>query len=187
MEAIGIVMPIENRMANAYYFTGCPSILCVAIIIVITLYSLVGSVGFLKFGSDARATLTLNLPDNEIYAQLTQVFIAIAVYLTVALNFFVTTEVFWRLFNHRFPEKKLWLAHIIYRWALITMIFILALFIPKLEYIIVIISSLFIAALGMYEYDEQFLIHIKIMYIHTFFLFPRFNDSCHSTYHIQMG
>lgn len=168
MEAIGIVMPIENRMANAAYFTGCPSILCVAIIIVIFLYSLIGSIGFLKYGSDVKGTLTLNLPDDEIYAQLTQIFISIAVYLTIALNFFVTTEVFWRLFNHHFPENRLKLAHIIYRWALITFVFILALFIPKLEYIMVIISSLFIAFLGMYEYGEQVHDHIKITNICIF-------------------
>lgn len=65
MEGIGVVMPVENDMAKPEKFLGCPGVLNVAMTIVITLYGIVGFFGYIKFGENARGSITLNLPEDE--------------------------------------------------------------------------------------------------------------------------
>ncbi|KAH9638125.1 hypothetical protein HF086_014986, partial [Spodoptera exigua] len=47
MEGIGVVMPVENEMAKPQQFLGCPGVLNVAMVIVISLYGFVGFFGYL--------------------------------------------------------------------------------------------------------------------------------------------
>lgn len=65
MEGIGVVMPIENEMIKPQQFLGCPGVLNTAMSAVVALYAFVGFSGYLNFGDEARGSLTLNLPQDE--------------------------------------------------------------------------------------------------------------------------
>lgn len=61
---IGAIMPIENAMKKPQYFLGCPGVLNTAMITLVVLYSVIGIIGFVRFGEDVKASVTLNLPEG---------------------------------------------------------------------------------------------------------------------------
>lgn len=62
MEGIGVVMPVENAMKKPQHFLGCPGVLSTAMITVITLYSVIGFFGYVRFGPAVEGSITMNLP-----------------------------------------------------------------------------------------------------------------------------
>lgn len=65
LEGIGVVMSLENDMKNPTHFIGCPSVLNFGMGVVISLYTLVGFFGYLKYGSKTQGSITLNLPAED--------------------------------------------------------------------------------------------------------------------------
>lgn len=59
-------MPLENSMKTPQHFIGCPSVLNIGMFIVVVLYSTVGLFGYLKYGDKTEASITLNLPTDEV-------------------------------------------------------------------------------------------------------------------------
>lgn len=64
MEGIGVVMPVENAMKKPQHFLGCPGVLNTAMITVISLYTIIGFFGFVRFGNEVKGSVTMNLPEG---------------------------------------------------------------------------------------------------------------------------
>lgn len=56
------VMPLENNMQTPNHFIGCPGVLNTAMILIVSLYAATGFFGYVKYGEDTKASITLNLP-----------------------------------------------------------------------------------------------------------------------------
>ena len=67
LEGIGVVMPLENNMKTPTHFIGCPGVLNFGMGFVVCLYAAVGFFGFLKYGSSTEGSITLNLPEHEMW------------------------------------------------------------------------------------------------------------------------
>lgn len=65
MEGIGVVMPVENTMKKPQHFLGCPSVMVIAMTLVMLLYTILGVFGYLRYGDVLRGTITLNLPMDD--------------------------------------------------------------------------------------------------------------------------
>lgn len=65
MEGIGVVMPLENSMKKPQHFLGCPGVLNTAMIMVMVLYAIIGFFGYIRYGDSIKASITLNLPQEE--------------------------------------------------------------------------------------------------------------------------
>lgn len=65
MEGIGVVMPVENEMANPKRFLGCPGVLNISMVIVISMYCIFGFFGYIKYGDAVKGSITLNLPQDQ--------------------------------------------------------------------------------------------------------------------------
>lgn len=61
---IGTVMPVENSMIKDK-FIGCPGVLNSAMTVVVALYSIIGLFGYMAYGEATEATITKNLPIDE--------------------------------------------------------------------------------------------------------------------------
>lgn len=87
MEGIGAVMPVENSMKKPQQFLGFPSVLLIAMITVTVMYTVLGFLGFIRFGSKIEGSITLNLPTDEWPAITGQVLIGVAILFTFGLQF----------------------------------------------------------------------------------------------------
>ena len=59
------VLQLHNKMKEKEAFLGKAGVLNLGLTIVICLYSAVGFYGYLKYGDDAKGSVTLNLPNDE--------------------------------------------------------------------------------------------------------------------------
>lgn len=65
MEAIGVVMPLENSMKTPQNFVGICGVLNKGMSGVTLVYILLGFLGYLRYGTDTMGSITLNLPNDE--------------------------------------------------------------------------------------------------------------------------
>nr|CAH7747136.1 unnamed protein product [Callosobruchus chinensis] len=106
LEGIGVVMPLENNMKTPQHFIGCPGVLNTGMFFVVLLYASTGFFGYLKYGpATSVGSITLNLP-NEPLAQSVKIMIAIAIFFTYALQFYVPMEIIWKAVKNNFGSHK---------------------------------------------------------------------------------
>lgn len=65
LEAIYVIMPLENEMKTPQAFGGTFGVLNKAMSIIVVLYASMGLLGYFKYGEDVKGSITLNLPENE--------------------------------------------------------------------------------------------------------------------------
>lgn len=63
MEGIGAIMPVENSMRKPEYFLY---VLNTAMFVVVFLYISIGFLGYVRFGDAVKASITMNLPEDEL-------------------------------------------------------------------------------------------------------------------------
>ncbi|XP_068627821.1 proton-coupled amino acid transporter-like protein CG1139 [Battus philenor] len=150
MEGIGVVMPVENEMARPQKFLGCPGVLNTAMIIVITLYGIVGFFGYVQYGNDVKGSVTLNLPQDEIMAQSAKLIMAIVIYFSYALQFYVPMEMINRLLQNRSSNKYENVIQISIRTVVVTLTVAIAAAFPNLEMVISFVGAIFFSTLGLF-------------------------------------
>lgn len=57
-------MPVENSMRKPEQFLGCPGVLNTAMGTVVCLYAIIGFLGYVRYGDNVEASITLNLPEG---------------------------------------------------------------------------------------------------------------------------
>ncbi|XP_012281912.1 proton-coupled amino acid transporter-like protein pathetic isoform X2 [Orussus abietinus] len=147
LEGIGVVMPLENNMKTPTHFIGCPGVLNIGMFFVVLLYSTVGFFGYLKYGDQTEATITINLP-QDIAAQSVKVMIAVAIFLTYGLQFYVPMEIIWKNVKHWFGARKL-MAEYGLRVILVTFTVGVAIAIPNLGPFISLVGAVCLSTLGL--------------------------------------
>lgn len=65
LEAVGVVIALENNMKTPKAFGGWCGVLNIGMFIVTILYAIVGLLGYLKYGEHADGSITLNIPKDE--------------------------------------------------------------------------------------------------------------------------
>nr|CAD7393740.1 unnamed protein product [Timema cristinae] len=149
MEGIGVVMPLENSMKNPGHFLGCPGVLNVTMTVVVLLFGVMGFVGYLKFGENTRASITLNLPTENILAQTAKLLISASILLTFGLQFFVPTDISWPMIEKHVCEKWKNILQNVYRISMVTAIVLLATAVPNLGPIMSLVGSVVYSIIGL--------------------------------------
>jgi len=148
LEGIGVVMPLENNMKTPQHFIGCPSVLNIGMTIVVVLYSTVGLFGYLKYGNKTQGSITLNLPNDQLLAQSVKVMIAVAIFLTYSLQFYVPFEIIWKGTKHRFTSRPVFFEYLL-RVILVVCTVAVAIAVPKLGPVISLVGALCLSFLGL--------------------------------------
>uniref|UniRef100_A0A0K8T6A9 Amino acid transporter transmembrane domain-containing protein n=2 Tax=Lygus hesperus TaxID=30085 RepID=A0A0K8T6A9_LYGHE len=149
MEAIGVVMPLENEMKHPRKFGSTFGVLNIAMIPITLLYTFVGFFGYLKYGPGVEGSLTLSLPPGDILAQSSKLMLAFAIYITHGLAAFVAFDITWREWVQPRVVKNHLLYEYLVRTGLILIIVTFAAIIPYLELFISLIGALCLATMGL--------------------------------------
>nr|XP_034839393.1 proton-coupled amino acid transporter-like protein CG1139 isoform X2 [Maniola hyperantus] len=152
LEAIGVILPLENEMKTPKSFVGKFGVLNRAMVSIIILYVGLGLFGYLQYGEKAAGSITLNLPsETEILASVVQCLLAFAIFITHGLACYVAIDILWNEYvgvrllnsNHRF----LW--EYLLRTVIVLVTFGLAAAVPELDLFISLFGALCLSALGL--------------------------------------
>ncbi|CAN0449140.1 unnamed protein product [Rangifer tarandus platyrhynchus] len=144
-ESIGVVLPLENKMKDARRF---PVILSLGMSIITALYISVGTLGYLRFGDDVKASITLNLPNCWLY-QSVKILYIIGILCTYALQFYVPAEIIIPFATSHVSKRWALPLDLFIRLAMVSLTCVLAILIPRLDLVLSLVGSLSGSALAL--------------------------------------
>lgn len=149
LEGIGVVMSLENDMKTPTHFIGCPSVLNLGMGMVISMYAIVGFFGYLKYGDITKGSITLNLPIEDILAQSVKLMIALAIFFTYTLQFYVPIGIIWNGIKHKFSPDNHTRAELGLRVIMVIFTVAVAAALPNLGPFITLIGAVCLSTLGL--------------------------------------
>ncbi|CAF0880645.1 unnamed protein product [Adineta ricciae] len=152
-EGIALVLPVRQKMKEPEAYGGFNGVLNTGMYLVTILYFFVGFFGYIRYGSDARGSISLNLPnDNKLY-QFTKIMYAVAIFLTYNLQFYVPFTLLWpricRKVLYRYNERTKAKFEHVFRIGLIVVTFAVAALIPNLGLVISLVGAVASTALSV--------------------------------------
>ncbi|XP_047364314.1 proton-coupled amino acid transporter-like protein CG1139 [Vespa velutina] len=149
LEAVGVIIALENNMKTPQYFGGYCGVLNIGMTVIVTLYILMGFFGYLKYGTAAKGSVTFNLPKDQVMAQSINIMFAIAIFITYALQGYVPVEIIWKTYlDQRIQNHKIFWEYVCR--TLVTLVtFTLAITIPRLGLFISLFGALCLSVLGI--------------------------------------
>ncbi|XP_043286120.1 proton-coupled amino acid transporter-like protein CG1139 [Venturia canescens] len=151
LEAIGVIMPLENEMKTPKAFNAPFGVLNMGMGAIIFLYVGMGFFGYICYGDDVKGSVTLNLAPGEIPAKVVQLLLALSIYFTHALQCYVAVDIVWNdyLCSKVKKESRKMIYEYIVRTAIVVVTFCIAVAIPKLDLFISLFGALCLSALGL--------------------------------------
>jgi len=150
IEGISVVLPIENQMRYPKDMKGINGVLNTSMALVLALYLAMGFYGYLKYGEDIEASITLNLPPGDIGAQLTLCLFSLAIFFSYALQFYVVMEILGpNVLQPRVPERWYCLTDFSVRIGLNLFTFLLAATVPWLDLFVSLLGSVKMSTLSL--------------------------------------
>ncbi|CAH0392445.1 unnamed protein product [Bemisia tabaci] len=149
LEAVGVMLALENNMKTPASFGGYGGVLNKGMVIIVFLYVAMGFLGYVKYGELIAGSVTLNLPQGML-AQSVKLIFAVAIFITYALQAYVPVDIIWRTYMKQYhSHKNKMLIEYILRTAVVLITFVLAVLIPRLELFISLFGALCLSALGI--------------------------------------
>ena len=148
METVGIILPLENNMKNPREMGGLYGVLNLGMIILTLICGLLGFFGFAKYGEKTKGSITLNLPIDQIPAQIVKILVAVAVFFTTSLLFYIVLETIWSEIENKITKNRKVINYIL-RTFLITAAVLTAVAVPTIGPFVGIIGALFFSTLGL--------------------------------------
>nr|XP_004666582.2 proton-coupled amino acid transporter 3 [Jaculus jaculus] len=144
-EGVGMVLPLKNQTKNPQQFS---CVLYGGMSLVIVLYVCLGTLGYMKFGSDTQASITLNLPSCW-WHQSVKLMYSIGIFFTYALQFQVPAEIIVPLAVSHVSESWALLVDLTVRTALVCLTCFSAILIPRLDLVLSLVGSVSSSALAL--------------------------------------
>ncbi|XP_001606233.2 proton-coupled amino acid transporter-like protein CG1139 [Nasonia vitripennis] len=153
LEAIGVIMPLENEMKQPKKFMNPCGVLNIGMALNIILYVGIGFFGYIKYGDKVYGTITTNLPEDEVLSSVVQILLALAIFVTHSLQCYVAIDISWNEYiqprmKHTSNLNQLIWEYVV-RTCIVILTFILAVSIPLLELFISLFGALCLAMLGI--------------------------------------
>lgn len=98
-------MPLYRSMKRRENFAKPFGVINLAITFVIILYSTVGFLGYLKYGDNVGASITLSLPNERLYA-FVQLMYAFAILCSHTMQMYVAIQLTWPTIKNYLMDRK---------------------------------------------------------------------------------
>ncbi|XP_044734321.1 proton-coupled amino acid transporter-like protein CG1139 [Chrysoperla carnea] len=151
LEAVGVIISLENNMATPKSFGGCFGVLNIGMGLITAMYAVFGILGYIKYGAEAKGSVTLNLPQDEYLAQSVMAMFAVAIYISYGLQAYVPVYILWTTYLEKYLEnsnrKVLWEYGLRVLTVIVTYIF--AVTIPRIGLFISLVGCLCLSTLGL--------------------------------------
>ncbi|CAG9572636.1 unnamed protein product [Danaus chrysippus] len=144
MEGVGVTLAIENNMEQPKKIT---LVLAGGMSVVIGIVLTVGFFGYWGFGEKSKSPVTLNFPLSPFPIAL-KVGMAVMVYVTFALNFWVPFDLVWYYIKQKYEPEKYWLWERVYRAIFVTTITLIAVVFPSVTKFIGLLGSFCLSNMG---------------------------------------
>ncbi|KAF6083005.1 solute carrier family 36 member 3 [Phyllostomus discolor] len=144
-EGVGMVLPLKNQMKHPQNFSF---VLYFGMSLVIILFICLGTLGYMKFGSDTQASIILNLPNCWLYQSVKLIY-SIGIFFTYALQFHVPAEIIIPFVVSQVPENWALFADLSIRTVLVCLTCVSAIIIPRLDLVIALVGSVSSSALAL--------------------------------------
>uniref|UniRef100_A0A8D8WBX1 Proton-coupled amino acid transporter 4 n=1 Tax=Cacopsylla melanoneura TaxID=428564 RepID=A0A8D8WBX1_9HEMI len=153
LEAVGVVIALENNMKTPADFGGYYGVLNKGMVVIVIMYVIMGFLGYVKYGAEALGSVTLNLPKEDVLAQSVNFIFAVAIFISYGLQCYVPVEIIWSRYllkhlDNATPGKKLFVEYVM-RVTVVLITFILAVLVPRLELFISLFGAFCLSALGI--------------------------------------
>ncbi|XP_018405198.1 PREDICTED: proton-coupled amino acid transporter-like protein CG1139 [Cyphomyrmex costatus] len=152
LEAIGVIMPLENEMKTPKAYMKPCGVLNVSMGVIVAMYAGMGFFGYMRFGSEISGSITLNLGAyQEKLGDAVQILLAIAIFFTHPIQCYVAIDITWNEYISHYLEKyrfKMFWEYII-RTVIILLTFALAISIPELDLFISLFGAFCLSGLGL--------------------------------------
>ncbi|KAK9885665.1 hypothetical protein WA026_012428 [Henosepilachna vigintioctopunctata] len=155
-EGIGVVLPLENNMKTPRAFGGWNGVLNTGMVFTTCLYTAVGFFGYLKFGEKCvLGSVTLYLPAKDLLAQMVCLMMAVAIFFSFPLQFYVPFNIIWPTLKTKIHGEKAedsdesLLAEYSTRTLLVFCTFLLAISVPNLGAVITLVGAFSSSAIAL--------------------------------------
>ncbi|VVC38348.1 Amino acid transporter, transmembrane domain [Cinara cedri] len=151
MEAVGVILPLENEMAHPRRFTSMFGVLNISFVPITILYCVVGLFGYIKYGENVKDTITLSIPKNEMLSGVTKILLSISIYFGYALSNYVAFDILWSKIKNLIVDNRIPNIYFEYmlRIVIVCITFLLAFTLPYLNILISLMGSLCLSAVGI--------------------------------------
>ncbi|XP_046645067.1 proton-coupled amino acid transporter 4-like [Daphnia pulicaria] len=143
LETITLVLPLQKDMRRPWDFKGWTGILNTGMSIVTCIYIAMGFFGYLRYGENIEGSITLNLPPDEVLAQVVKILLVIAICGNYAVQFYVPIPIMWPgLTKHaaRIIKNDL-AAEYMFRTFMVLVTLLLAAAIPKIDLVVSLVGA----------------------------------------------
>ncbi|XP_019770826.1 proton-coupled amino acid transporter-like protein CG1139 isoform X3 [Dendroctonus ponderosae] len=153
LQAVGVVIALENNMATPKSFRQPMGVLNIGMILVTVIYVGMGMMGYWQYGDGIKSSITMNFPIAEILAQVIILSYSLAIYISYGLQGYVPVQIMWTNYIAKHLEdanaKKKSFYEYLLRIVCVIVTFVLAMTVPLLGLFISLVGSFCLSALGI--------------------------------------
>ncbi|XP_016941806.4 glutamate transporter polyphemus [Drosophila suzukii] len=148
--SVGVMLAVESQMAKPQHYLGWFGVLDWAIVIVLISYIFFGIMGYWRYGDQIADSVSLNIPTNEVLAQVSKAFIAMAIFLSYPLAGYVVIDIIMNHYWNKSGElKHAVLKESILRVAMVLLTTITGILAPNLGPLLSLVGALTISLLNL--------------------------------------